>query len=116
LETAGYKNYMAGKWHVSINTKNNGPKNNWPLQRGFNRYFGTIPGSGSFFVPKGLASGNTIIKAPANFYYTDAISDTASKYINEHVAKAKNNLSFYMSLILHPIGHFMQRNQILKNT
>jgi arylsulfatase A-like enzyme len=94
LETAGYKNYMAGKWHVSINTKNNGPKNNWPLQRGFNRYFGTIPGSGSFFVPKGLASGNTIIKAPANFYYTDAISDTASKYINEHVAKAKNNPFF----------------------
>jgi arylsulfatase A-like enzyme len=94
LKTAGYKSYMAGKWHVSINTKNNGPKNNWPLQRGFDRYFGTIPGSGSFFTPKGLAAGNTIIKAPANFYYTDAISDSASKYINEHVLKSNKDPFF----------------------
>ncbi|MDQ7948194.1 MAG: arylsulfatase [Pedobacter sp.] len=94
LKTAGYHSYMAGKWHVSINTKNTGPKNNWPLQRGFERYFGTIPGSGSFFTPKGLAAGNTIIKAPANFYYTDAISDTASKYISEHVQKVKNDPFF----------------------
>jgi arylsulfatase A-like enzyme len=94
LKTAGYQSYMAGKWHVSINTKNNGPKQNWPLQRGFDRYFGTIPGSGSFFTPKGLAAGNTIIKAPANFYYTDAISDTASKYINEHALKSKKDPFF----------------------
>ncbi len=33
LKGAGYRNYAAGKWHVTLNIKNDGPKHNWPLQR-----------------------------------------------------------------------------------
>ncbi|MDB4582675.1 arylsulfatase [Draconibacterium sp.] len=86
LKTAGYSTYMAGKWHVtplkpSVNNPN---KENWPLQRGFDKFFGTIHGAGSFYDPNSLTSGNEFIAPEEDFYYTDAISDTTVKYIHNH--------------------------------
>ena len=52
LRLAGYSTYMAGKWHVTKHIGADGPKHNWPRQRGFDRYFGTIQGAGSFYTPK----------------------------------------------------------------
>ena len=83
---AGYSTYMCGKWHLTPgqDSAKLADKSNWPLQRGFQRFFGTIHGAGSFYDPNSLASGNTQVAPPENFYYTDAISDTAVKYIDEH--------------------------------
>ena len=47
-------------------------------------FFGTIHGAGSFYDPNSLTSGNEFIAPPKDFYYTDAISDTAVKFIAEH--------------------------------
>lgn len=90
LKDAGYNTYMSGKWHVVAdkNTNQEGDKDAWPVQRGFDRYFGTLVGSGSYYTPNGLATQNTIIEAPEGFYYTDAISDTAVSMIEENIAKA----------------------------
>ena len=86
LGQAGYSNYMSGKWHLTPGHDRDklADKSNWPLQRGFDRFFGTIHGAGSFFDPNSLTSGNTQIAPPEDFYYTDAISDTTVKYIDEH--------------------------------
>ena len=86
LKSAGYHTCMAGKWHVTPLRPDrlNPSRHNWPLQRGFDRFFGTIHGAGSFYDPNTLTSGNTFIVPPQGFYYTDAISDTAVKYISEH--------------------------------
>jgi arylsulfatase A-like enzyme len=86
LKTAGYSTYMSGKWHVTplLPSKENPDKSNWPLQRGFDKFFGTIHGAGSFFDPNSLTSGNNFIAPEKDFYYTDAISDTTVKFINEH--------------------------------
>src|SRR6201986_84733 len=35
LKPAGYGTYMVGKLHITPHTAPNGPKYNWPLQRGF---------------------------------------------------------------------------------
>ena len=79
---------MTGKWHVTpLKPSPEAPsKHNWPLQRGFDRFFGTIHGAGSFYDPNSLTSGNAFIAPTEGFYYTDAISDTAVRYINEHNA------------------------------
>ncbi|MDG2224025.1 MAG: glycoside hydrolase family 127 protein [Rubripirellula sp.] len=92
LRPSGYRNYMSGKWHV---TRHVGPKadnSNWPLQRGFERFYGTITGAGSFFDPATLCRGNTYITPvndteyqPEEFYYTDAISDNATRYVADHL-------------------------------
>ncbi|HEX2976246.1 MAG TPA: sulfatase-like hydrolase/transferase, partial [Bacteroidales bacterium] len=85
LKAAGYSTYMAGKWHVTpLRPKRNPDHSNWPLQRGFDKFFGTIHGAGSFYDPNTLTSGNRFIAPGENFYYTDAISDTVVKYISLH--------------------------------
>lgn len=84
LKTAGYATYMTGKWHIAKDISPNGNKENWPLQRGFDRYFGTLNGSGSYYDPGTLISNNTFVPPGKNFYYTDAISDTTVKFIRQH--------------------------------
>ena len=91
MRPAGYRTYMAGKWHVTKYTQPEGPKDNWPTQRGFDRFYGTITGAGSFFDPGTLTRDNTMISPftdkeyqPEEYYYTDAISDHAVRYIDDH--------------------------------
>lgn len=84
FQQAGYATYMAGKWHVAKSISKAGDKSNWPCQRGFQRFFGTLNGSGSFYDPGTLISNNTFITPTKDFYYTNAISDTAVKFINEN--------------------------------
>ena len=86
LKAAGYATYMAGKWHVTplLPSRENPSQHNWPLQRGFDEFFGTIHGAGSFFDPNSLTLGNEFIVPPEGFYYTDAISDTTVDYIRKH--------------------------------
>jgi arylsulfatase A-like enzyme len=95
LEPAGYASYAVGKWHVTsaIRPKSGAEKRNWPLQRGFSRFYGTIIGGGNFFDPATLVRDNRMISAFADpdypaqdYYYTDAISDHAVRFINEHDA------------------------------
>jgi arylsulfatase len=85
LKSAGYSTCMVGKWHVTplLPTVKNPDKHNWPLQRGFDKFFGTIHGAGSFYDPNSLTSGNTFIAPGKDFYYTRAISDTAVKFVEQ---------------------------------
>jgi arylsulfatase A-like enzyme len=92
LKPAGYRTYMSGKWHVTPKVKATDPKDNWPRQRGFDKFFGTIHGAGSFFDPNSLTRGNTQItpendpgyKPKGTWYYTDAISDNTVNYLKSH--------------------------------
>ncbi|MCA9270820.1 MAG: sulfatase-like hydrolase/transferase, partial [Planctomycetales bacterium] len=91
LQGAKYRCYMAGKWHVTPHVAPDGPKYNWPLQRGFDRFYGTIHGAGSFYDPNSLTRDNTQISPyndpgyqPEKYYYTHAISDHAVRFIHEH--------------------------------
>jgi len=85
LKTAGYRTYLSGKWHVSSNLTQ--PTDSWPLQRGFDKFFGTIIGAGSFYDPNTLTRGNDNAEHEARqpgFFYTDAISDEAVKMLRTH--------------------------------
>jgi arylsulfatase A-like enzyme len=91
LKPAGYRNYAVGKWHVTRHAGADGPKHNWPLNRGFDRYYGTIHGAGSYYDPSSLVRDNTMISPyadpeykPQTFYYTDAIADHAVRFVGEH--------------------------------
>ncbi|MEZ6058699.1 MAG: arylsulfatase [Planctomycetaceae bacterium] len=92
LKPAGYSTYMTGKWHVTPHVRPGSSQVNWPLQRGFDRFYGTIHGAGSFFDPNALTRDNTLISPfadpeyqPETYYYTDAITDHAARFIDEHV-------------------------------
>lgn len=95
LRPAGYATYAVGKWHVTPGQSKEtlAKTHNWPLQRGFDRYYGTIHGAGSYYDPSALVRDNKPITVandteyqPQQYYYTTAISDHATRFIREHKA------------------------------
>lgn len=86
LEPAGYATLMAGKWHLGYNERDR-----WPLQRGFEKFYGCIAGATRFFHPVGerdMTFGNepdTEKKSTTArpFYTTDAFTDHAIRFIQE---------------------------------
>ena len=108
LKAADYRTGMVGKWHLvhmrltgkdQVNHRNADPfwfdKDDWPLQRGFDSYFGTIIGVGDYFDPFTLTDGNepVAMAPPHGFYYTDAITDHAVARI---AADAKGSRPFFL--------------------
>lgn len=89
LKAADYRTYLSGKWHVAKSLTE--PTESWPLQRGFDEFWGTIIGAGSFYHPNTLTHGNDDAdheaKDDPEFFYTDAINDRAAGYIRGHAAE-----------------------------
>ena len=104
LKGAGYRTYQSGKWHVTRHVRPEGPKDNWPRQRGFDRFFGTIHGAGSFYDPNSLTLDNTQIAPWEGFYYTDAINDFACRFIREH--SANHEESPFFLYVAHTAPHW----------
>ena len=113
LKSSGYGTYMVGKWHVTkkIKPQSDSERHNWPLQRGFDRFYGTIHGAGSFFDPNSLVRDNRLISPfddseyqPDEYYYTDAINDHAARFVTEHKERSPDNPFFlYMA---HTAAHW----------
>ena len=86
LGSDGYKTYMSGKWHLSNPNNLDGP--GAPQNRGFDRFYGTIHGAGSFFAPVSLSrdgqDASQDYQDDPDYYYTDAISDNAVEFLREH--------------------------------
>ena len=105
LRPAGYETCAVGKWHVTQGTRPEGPRHNWPLQRGFDRFYGTITGAGSFYDPGTLTRDNTMLSPlvdpeyrPERYYYTDAISEHAVRFIEQHAERrAERPLFMYVA-------------------
>lgn len=93
LKVAGYGTYMTGKWHLA-----NEKPETWPLQRGFDRFYGHLAGTSDFFRPANLHRGNKPITAKGSRYYiTDAISKEAIDFLSEH-DKEKDDQPFFLYL------------------
>lgn len=103
LRRANYHTLMVGKWHVchiyfdgkrQLNHESDEPfwdnKDGWPLQRGFEEYYGTIHGVNSYYDPFSLVRNNTPISAEGtNYYYTDALTDNAAGFIDRYASGEK---------------------------
>jgi arylsulfatase len=102
LKPAGYQSLAVGKWHVTPFIAPDGPKHNWPLGRGFDRFYGTIHGAGSYYDPSSLVRDQTMISSyadpeyrPERYYYTDAIADQAVRFVGEQ-ARDRRGQPFFL--------------------
>lgn len=85
VRDAGYATYLSGKWHLSVDMEQ--PNHSWPTRRGFDRFFGTLEGAGSFYRPRTLTRDETNVEHEAEepgWFYTDAISENAVRFLAEH--------------------------------
>jgi len=97
LKTAGYTTLMSGKWHLGAR------QGQWPADRGFDDSFVLLPGGSNYWKPGPMARGHKRWNLKADetfkgkeFYMTDAFSDYAVKFIDQH-GRAKKPFFLYLS-------------------
>lgn len=81
LKPAGYRSYAVGKWHLGS------ARGQWPLDRGFDRFYGLPEGGGVYFWPpfreRNVVLDSTVVEPQAGWYSTDAFNDYAVRFIRE---------------------------------
>lgn len=105
LRSGGYRTLMCGKWHVGGGYDAKNPAT-WtpgdeghpiPTTRGFERFYGTLAGCGDYFNPHTLMRNDSFIEPEGErYYYTDAISEEASRMIREY-GRRENPFFFYVA-------------------
>jgi arylsulfatase A-like enzyme len=78
----GYSTLMVGKWHLTHSEDHSdaSSKKNWPLQRGFDRFYGFLSGFTNLHHPDMLYEDNHAVATeqyPEGYYFTDDITDRA---------------------------------------
>ncbi len=88
LRDEGYTTFAVGKWHlVSMeNSSSAGPFDQWPLQRGFDRYYGFLDGETDQFAPD-LTYDNHRVERPKSvadgYHLSEDLVDHAIGFIHD---------------------------------
>lgn len=89
LGSAGYATMAVGKWHLAPvdETSAAGPYRQWPLGRGFDRFYGFLDGATDHWVPD-LVSDNHRIDPPRrdNYHLTEDLVDTGIQFVRDQVS------------------------------
>lgn len=88
LRGAGYQTLMVGKWHLTKDSNANdaGDRSSWPLQKGFDRYYGFLDGFTNLHHPHRLIEDNHAVAVdeyPEGYFLTDDLTDRAVSMIRE---------------------------------
>jgi arylsulfatase A-like enzyme len=86
LRGHGYATFAVGKWHLTRDAllHDGAPKSTWPVQRGFDRYYGSMEGLNSYFFPNRLVRDNSPVDLASlapDYYLTDDYTDQATALI-----------------------------------
>ena len=93
LRGQGYATMAVGKWHNTYdrNAHAAGDRSSWPLQRGFDRFYGFLAAETSYFQPERMMEGNQLAQVdtyPADYFVTDDYTERMIGWLKEHHACA----------------------------
>jgi len=93
LRHHGYATMAVGKWHLckEANHSEAGDRHSWPLQRGFDQWYGFLEALTNYHHPHRLMEGNSTVhldQYPDGYYLTDDLTDRAVRMVRE--AKTAN--------------------------
>ena len=91
LRAEGYSTMMVGKWHNTWGHEVHeaGDRSSWPVQRGFDKFYGFMDAETSYFHPERLYEGNNPVEIdayPADHFATDDWTNRALRWMKEHHA------------------------------
>ena len=106
LRESGYATYLTGKWGVTnqvgwwYGEKEFSKKDSWPLQRGFDRFYGTPLGVSNHYNTRNLVLDNEIVApwTPGDadtYHFTEATTHYSLRFLNEHL-KSKPDQPFLL--------------------
>ena len=88
LKEAGYNTMAVGKWHLApgLDQTASGPYANWPVQKGFERYYGYLDGETDQYQPN-LVYDNHYVDPPRtdNYNFMTDITDNAVAFLRDQV-------------------------------
>ncbi|MBR6228845.1 MAG: arylsulfatase [Eubacterium sp.] len=108
LKENGYATYAVGKWHLTpMRTLNNdGDPAEWPLQRGFDRFYGFLNACTDQYYPD-LTKDNSPIDQPKlpteGYHLSEDLSDHAIDYLYHH--KLENPDQPFFLYLAYGAGH-----------
>lgn len=89
LRDHGYGTYLAGKWHLAPQSEISpvGPYRNWPLAKGFERFYGYLGGASDQHLPE-LFQDNTPVSVPEGegYHLSADLVDRGIGFIRDHIA------------------------------
>ena len=99
LRANGWATYMVGKWHLAKDSDQSdaGPRQSWPCQRGFDRFFGFLDGFTNLHQPHRLIEDNSPVDVdtyPDGYYLTDDLIDRAIAMVKGGKASAPDQPFF----------------------
>ncbi|QBR04238.1 arylsulfatase [Paraburkholderia pallida] len=99
LREHGWSTMAVGKWHNTYdrNLHAAGDRSSWPLQRGFDRFYGFLAAETSYFHPDRMMEGNQLAAAdsyPEGYFATDDYTDRAIGWLSEHRSSAPDKAFF----------------------
>lgn len=88
LRDNGYATFAVGKWHLTgdRNLNDAGDRSSWPIQRGFDRYYGSLEGFTSLHAPHRLTADNSPVDVDTfgdDYFLTDDLTDRAIGFIRD---------------------------------
>lgn len=101
LRTHGYSTLGVGKWHLvpQSDMKASGVRMHWPLQKGFDRWYGFLSGWTDQYHPN-LVEDNHAVERPdrPDYHFSVDIVDKAIRMMDDHVtADAKKPFFLYLA-------------------
>lgn len=100
LQRAGYVTHGLGKWHLAPENEDGTPGHNasWPLQRGFDDFYGFFSGWTDQYHPK-LIEGNRAIPSPETpgYHFSTDITDRAIAAMTPKAGTARTPAFVYLA-------------------
>lgn len=100
LRENGYSTFALGKWHLTPVTENSqaGPFNRWPTGRGFDHYYGFLPGATDQWHPELWEDNTKLDIEPNTRHLNELLADKAISYIaNQKSVDAEKPFFLYFA-------------------
>jgi arylsulfatase len=108
LRDNGYATFMVGKWHLTGDRSlhDAASRSSWPIQRGFDRYFGSLEGFTNLHAPHRLVWDNSpfpVAEYPEGYYLTDDLTERAVSMV--HSLRANDARKPFLLYVAHHAVH-----------